>query len=337
MLFRRLPAALLLIGCWQFAVGAENAPDETAAQASVTPQESGWESYIEQGQRGFSAEIVETGRWLDGLFGSGVLERDPEGSVLRLGLSSELKRGGLNWSPEIELQLELPRTQERFNFYLQNTVDDAFTEDDENRPVGVASAVDPGRTEERSDDFIAGFGYVEEVAEYVNFRADAGVIAQWPPNPFARMRVRRSYFLGDWQLRLGETVFWSKDRDRGAGTEIVWQHPMTDRYFFRSDTGATYLQRQDEVFYSHEFLITNRLGPREALLYRWAFYSQSSKGTPFTRVVYELRWRRPIYKDWVLMELRPGFDFPQEENFEMQSRVFLTIEALFGDREEYEY
>lgn len=296
----------------------------------------GWGGYIENAQREFSEDIVDTGRWLDGLFGSGVLGADDEGSVLRLGLATELKRGGLDWKPEVRLQLELPRTEKRFNFYLESTVEDAFSEE-EGDFAGVAASVDPARQEDDSDDFIAGLEYVDTWAEYLNFRADAGIVVKWLPNPFTRMRVRRSFFLGDWQLRLGQELFWNRDRGSGTDTQMLWQRSMDEDHFFRSQTDATYLERTDTVYYTHQFLISRRLGPKEGLLYRLAFYSQSDAGRPFTKVVYDLRWRRPVYSDWVLMELRPGFEFPREEDFEMQPRVFLTIEALFGDRGEFDY
>ncbi|MBA1146941.1 hypothetical protein H0Z60_07680 [Ectothiorhodospiraceae bacterium WFHF3C12] len=315
--------------------GGVAAAREGGTAAGDPVAEDSWGSYIEGAQRAFSGDIVQTGRWLDGFFGSDVLDADQEGSVLRLGFSTELKRGGLQWEPEVRLQLELPRTEKRFNFYLESTVEDAFTAD-ESEPVGVAAAVDPAR-EEDEDDFIAGFEYVDSWAEFLNFRAGAGVIVQWPPNPFTRMRIRRSFFLGDWQLRLGQELFWSHDRGPGTETEMLWQHPMDEVHFFRAQTDATYLERDDTVYYGQQFLISRRLAPRQGLLYRLAFYSQSDEGTPFTRVVYDLRWRRPVYSDWVLMELRPGFDFPRDEDFEMQPRVFLTVEALFGDRQEYEY
>lgn len=323
-------AASIALAVYCAAVAAQD--DEPA----VAPgEEASWGSYIENAQRAFSSDIVGTGRWLDGFFGSGVLNADDDGSVLRLGFSTELKRGGLQWEPEVRLQLELPRTEKRFNFYVESTVRDAFSDEDDGF-AGVGAAVNQNR-EEDDDDFIAGFEYVDSWANYLNFRADAGVIVQWPPNPFTRMRVRRSFFLGDWQLRLGQEVFWSHDRGPGTETQMLWQHPMDDVHFFRAQTDATYLERDDTMYYGHQFLISRRLGPREGLLYRLAFYSQSDKGTPFTKVVYDLRWRRPVYSDWVLMELRPGFEFPRDEDFEMQPRVFLTVEALFGDRGEYDY
>lgn len=309
---------------------------EAESDSDAPRQEESWGSYIERAQRDFSAEIVDTGRWLDGLFGSDVLDVEREGSVLRLGLSTELKREGLDVEPSVQVQLELPRTEKRFNFYLESTVDDTFSDrGDDSR--GVAAAVNPDGSEDSDNDFIAGFGYVDQWADYLDFRADAGIIVQWPPNAYTRMRLRRSFFLADWELRLGETLFWRRNRGLGAETEMRWQHPMEENYFFRSDTSATYLDREGAFLYSHEFLITHRLAPREALLYRWAFFSRSDEGSPFTRVVYDLRWRRPIYSDWLLMELRPGFVFPQEEDFEAQPQVFLSVEALFGDRGQFDY
>lgn len=322
-----------LAGLWLLLFCAAGVHAEESGQSAE--EADSWGNYIEGAQQAFSQDIVGTGRWLDGFFGSGVLDAEDDGSVLRLGFSTELKRGGLQWKPEVRLQLELPRTEKRFNFYVESTVEDAFSGDDQEF-TGVAASVEPG-SDEQDDDFIAGFEYVDSWADYLNFRADAGVIVKWPPNPFSRMRVRRSFFLGDWQLRLGQEIFWNRDRGPGTETEMVWQHPMTDDHFFRAQTSATYLEREDTMFYGHQFLISRRLAPREGLLYRLAFYSQSDQGTPFTKVVYDLRWRRPVYSDWVLMELRPGFEFPRDEDFQMQPRVFLTVEALFGDRREFDY
>lgn len=307
----------------------------TAAPAEETgaAQDNGWGSYIEGAQENLSREIVDTGRWLDGLFGTEPLQGEQKGSLLRLGVQNQLERGGASYSPEVRLQLALPRTEKRFNIYLESQTRDTFDNTEESSP-GVAQSPNPDTTQTGTD-YLAGVKYVRETANYLNFRADAGMVLHWPPNPYTRLRLRKSYFLGDWEVRFGETVFWSHKRGRGAETEMLWQHPMPQDFFFRSDTKTTYLEREGTFFSSHEFTITERLAPMEALVYRMAVSDRGDDGEPYSQVLYDLRWRRSLYKRWLLMEVRPAFVFPADQDFEMQPRLYFSVEALFGDPDEF--
>jgi hypothetical protein len=61
-------------------------------------------------------------------------------------------------------------------------------------------------------------------------------------------------------------------------------------------------------------------------------YGQNRPNTHVTAYSAAFRYRRKIYRDWMVMEVRPQLVYTRDNGFHPIPSITLQIEAFFGDR-----
>ncbi|HKJ77191.1 MAG TPA: hypothetical protein VKA64_08300 [Gammaproteobacteria bacterium] len=292
-------------------------------------QQHGWfYNFLSRQEETISHGVIATGRWVDNLFGAedyGGIER---GSRAQIGLTTLVEEGGdMEFSQDFHGKLVLPKTRKRWRIFVER-VEENITE--ETPEVQERSLREDLGEDERSS--LAGLEYAEKVGQ-VEYTADAGIRVRTPPIPFVRLRARRDFPVGLWRLRLGQSVFWFKEEEPGATSEMRWDRKLPREYYFRSTSRATFRTEEDQFYYGQDFQLVHRLDTLHAFAYELRIRGESQPTVQVTNYAYGVRWRRAIHQDWLFFELRPELLHERESDFEAQPRVFFTFDAIFGDRE----
>lgn len=319
---QRLVALGVCFGC--VLAGPAHAGDDTTSEGTGW----GWlAGFLSRHERAISSGVVATGRWVDDLFASeaeygGAPDADG-GNRLRVGLTMRVDDdGSLHDEPSIEGRLALPRTRRRFSIFFENEQEDLTGDEREvqDRPL------------EAGDGALAGLEYRKLRPSGWELTTDAGVRVRSPIDPFARARVRRDFAPGAWGLRLGQSLFWFREDGAGARTHMRWTRPLAENRLFRSTTVATYRDQEERFFYGQDLQLVRRLGPLRAFAWELRVRGESEPVNRVTSYAYGVRWRRAIHEDWLFLELRPEVLHEREDDFGAQPRLFLTLDAVFGDR-----
>ena len=319
--------------CWGLAAGLLATGPAPAAHDEGYPTEEdaqhGWfYNFLSRQEQAISHGVIATGRWVDNLFGVEDYGGTDRGSRAQLGLTTLVEEGGeMQFSQDFHGKLVLPKTRKRWRIFVDR-VEENITEDTpqvQERPLQE----DLGEDERSS---LAGLEFSDKY-DQLEYTADAGVRVRTPPVPFVRVRVRRNFPVAVWRLRLGQSAFWFKDEEPGATSEMLWDRKLPGQRYFRSTSRATFRTEEDQFYFGQDFRLVRRIGPLEAFAYEARIRGESQPSARVTNYAYGVRWRRAIHQDWLFFELRPELFHERENDFETEPRVFVTFDAIFGDRE----
>jgi len=327
---------VLLLGAVSSAWADEALMPEPAAENVEQPAEDGLldsstkfiATSVDDGHLRVSREVVDLGHRLDRLFGGREYDPDAAGSRLRLTLVNQIEEDGVSVEPKIRLRLALPNTERRFNLIFESEdEEDALRPGESPRPV-----VYSGTSSETRTSYVAGVQYIRALADYWNFDTSAGARLRAHPELFVQARLGRSFFVDLWELRLSEAAFWRRTDGLGSTTEFLAQRPLPGGpWFLRSVTLATWLHDDQQWFYSQDFSLSYEFTPLSAIQARLGVRAESQPNTQVTEYFVNIGWRRNVYKDWLFAELRPELFFDRDDDFDPDPRLFLIVEAFFGD------
>lgn len=282
---------------------------------------------MDEGHADLTEQVVEIGRRLDRFFGGEQYQRSNRTSELRLGLQTLLSEDGVEFNTNVRFRLALPNTERRLSLILESARDDLFGEERAERPPGAIR-----REGEERRGYFAGLRYAEKLAKDWGVDADAGIRVRLPLEPYVRLRGGRSWFLGSWETRLSQSVFWEQRDGPGATTEMLVQSALTGPRFLQSVSRATWLDDEQRFFYSQLFIFSHAFSERHIIQLRLGANAESEPDHRITRYYVNLPWRRNIYRSWLFLELRPELLFERESDFEVQPRLMLELEGYFGER-----
>jgi hypothetical protein len=324
---RNILVHLLLLGSATGAAWAAD-PDETKPElprleASETGEDDGFFDAIDERQEMLSRQVVKMGYRLDRFFGGDDYVRPERGSTLRIRGTTLVEEDGTDFDSSIRLRLQLPNTERRLSLFLETGDDDDeffdTTRDDASRTPGSDGST------------TAGLQYVYQLADTWNFDIDAGIRARTPLEPFVSAEVARSWFYGNGELRVAQELYWYREDGAGATIEFIAQAPLPGPRFFRSDTEATWHHDERYIAYSQDFGLWHEFTPLHAVRLGLGVRARSEPNDRIEAYFVNVRWRRNVFEDWLFVELRPELLYHRDEDFDPQPRVFVTLEAYFGD------
>ena len=303
------------------------AADEDSTDTSRGFDDTSYLAAVDDTQQSMSREVVELGHWLDNLFGTEEYRRTGRESQLRIGFESLLESGNVDVQPKVRLHLALPRTQKRLSLVIESTDDTTQGGDvDAQRRAELVTT-----NTHKEQEYSAGLRYFKELAHDWDLTTDAGVRLRFPSRVFARSRARHSWFYQEWEMRLSPSVEWNSHDDLRSSLNMLWQRPLPASHFFRSETEVTWVRPEHGFFYSQDFYISREFSATNALLYQVGVRGQSNPNDHVTQYFIDLRWRKAVHKKWLFVELRPELLWDEEQHFSPRNRLFITVEALFGD------
>jgi hypothetical protein len=274
-------------------------------------------------QEQLSSEVIALGRRLDAFFGTGDYRTDAEGSLLRVGTTMLIEEDGLSFDFAMRMRLALPRTERRLNLFLDSQRVDPFETPAQRRRLE--------RTDADSSSFVAGLQYLRQLAERWDLDADAGVRVRVPLDPYVRVRVRRSELVLPWEYRVGQSLFWYAQRGRGTSTELLAQRTLADGRLLRSVSDVTWLDREQQFYYSQDLLFAQHFRRSAGVVYQIGIRGESEPNHQLDHYFINLRARRSVGWEWLFVELRPELYFERENNFSLERRFFVTMEVMLGD------
>ena len=268
-----------------------------------------------------SLAIADTVDRIDLFFGDDRL--DDENPRTRLNTSVGLKYDGdegPSLATDFKLRLALPQLDNR----LQVFVDNAFTADE---PQEIDSLSDAANESEPD----TGLRYIFKRDKTRLINADIGNRFSSPAQIFSRLQGRKIIPCQEWELRLKQTVSWFFDDGWTENSEMTWNRPMEGRYLFRSTSRLAWEEKSRGATPSQAFILFKELNARSG-------YSFTLSGTwPETPHVESanystiLTYRRLIYKQWLSLEISPGMEFPQSEDYELNPFITIQCGILFSD------
>jgi hypothetical protein len=309
-------------GTEEASAGAEEATEETPDTES-----EGIESTLDTSQERMSSFLEEILTRADSLLSGNRCYDAPTGSYLGLGSILTLRKaqdGGVELGALTRAKIDLPYTRERFKLLIDRDLENV-TKSESQRDAQVAA----GQIPVDDNPYMALRGIARETLK-VTYAADAGARLRPVPDPFVRLRLSRLFSLGAWKIPLAETLLYRFDEKFSAASELAFLRSARENIAIGIVFNATYRDLTGGFDLGATVGVGWRINERSLLATEIGAYGQTEPDLRDTAYTVSLRYRRRIYKDWLLLELRPQVIFLPEQDFHAAPAFTVQFEMYFG-------
>ncbi|THB79663.1 MAG: hypothetical protein D6B25_00785 [Desulfobulbaceae bacterium] len=298
------------------------------AQEAGTPEPSNdiplidkeQEAKLDQGQKMVSERLMGAAQWIDSFFedGRSISEENTTRATLKLELEYT-KHDDFEFKPRVNIRLKLPHLEDRANLLIQGSDDNDFDVDgDPTTPSNQDT--DRGQLEAALQYFI-----YDSVAQ--NFSTQFGGSYNYL---YAGLRYRYLTTWDKWSFRLTDRIRWYTDDGFENKLAIDLERKLTDKILFRAVTNVTWAEDEDGVPHSELFRVYHVLNEEQAILYEAGLFLDTEPEYEVTDVSFKVRFRQRFYRDWLVMEITPQVNFPEDHEYEANPGILLRFEASFG-------
>jgi len=253
----------------------------------------------------------------------------PPQTQMRVGLFTVFTQDrGFNFqfSPDIQLDVELPNLEQRMKIFVETARDNAlpgtYAVDQEDRGINVGA---------------------RKSIEDLHLSLDAGVRAKWLPEAFVRMIWSYEWNPGKWSIRPDERIFLETEDGLGALSSLY-----INRWLGKSEIGllsptasAKWATKEESLDWSINLdwarvptlLDESRRG--KSFVWEDAACAQGLRMTILGSegVVDKYRavvgFRGPLYRKWIYWEVDPGLQWLRESDYETGFVIRMGLDLLF--------
>lgn len=253
----------------------------------------------------------------------------PPVTDLRLSIFYEMisgPNGSMNVDPDLKLHVELPNLEHQFSLFLQSSYDDDL----------------PGLDEEERDDKGWSFGARRQMRSW-NISTDLGVHTKWTPEIFFRVSWKPRWNWGEWHFGFQQRGFWENDDGFGSLTELNGYHWMgrRNKWLFRTQTAGKIsestegLEWQQTLLFGHLTHLRDESRRSDDISINHCLDGYAFKNSVFgtdketTSYRSTFVYRKRLYKDFVVLEVEPGFEWRDENQWTTQYRLDAGILLYF--------
>ena len=315
---------------WASSVGAESniahpvnqvendAESATSSEKPETEDEALWDAWHAL----VSAVLADSIDSVDQFFGDDRLDDENRRSRLHTSLGFNYdQEEGTSLITNLSLRIALPRLQNRLQFFIDGLV---FDDD----PDSFTSAFDAAG----DSDSDAGLRHIFTRDEFRSLNTDVGIRLGSTSQVFGRVRGRLVIPMDPWQLQLSQRFAWFTSDGLEETSEIRFDRPMANDYLFRSTTSLTWRENESGWTPEHSLAMYKEVSPRRSWRLSvagvWPETPHTSKAYYSTIFTY----RQLLHRNWLFLDIAPGVEFPQENDYQANTFITAKFEIIFRDR-----
>ncbi len=302
-------------------------PPGTATSAAVTPPPipdqapSTLLSQADGAHLTLSSSLEAAARRIDGFFATDQSFAEATDTYARLRMDTIIEdEGDIGFKADVKIKLDLPRTERRFKLLIESDPQGAPGTEPQERPI---------QSIQEQDYFLSIESTLREGARW-DVRPAIGIKLHTPVDPFARLRAIRYFDLGDWLLRSSPEVFWFNSEGLGALIDIDLDRALTPKVLFRSSTTPSWLKEEDFGRVDQRFTLYRHIDDRHTLSYQIGLHAKDDPAWRVEDYFAATSYRIRVHKKWLFLEFIPSLSFPASEDYDMEPRVTLRLEGVFG-------
>jgi hypothetical protein len=227
-------------------------------------------------------------------------------------------------NPKLKLSIDLPNLERRFRLFIDTAYDDELPGRDISEIRDRGWSVGAGRTSARRQTY-----------------TDVGVHTRVPPKLFARTGWRPTWTWGKWVHRFDQRLFWESDDGFGTLTSqsiFRWVAPkwivhsltagrVAERstgYEWQQSLGIGYMGRLADETRREHFVNVGHTIHGTGL--RASVFGSDDAFTQYRTV---LTHRRSIHRNFIVLELAPGLQWREEQDWQIEYRFDVGLILFF--------
>ncbi len=270
--------------------------------------------------------------WFDGLFGNTRYDEDyraTHGSLTTGALWSQRK--SFEKTLRYHVRMYLPQANQRLHAFVGRVDREDYVSESQPDVYGLPKVFDRDIRETN----LAGIGYNEPLKKRGSFDVGTGVHLSFPLDPYVKGSYRFARPVGERNLlHLRETAFWENQEGFGVTSTLDWDHIVGDKHLLRFTTSGTFSEASEGLRWFSNFTLFQFLSGEHALAYELAANGSLDHEVPLADYGGSIVLRQRVWRDWLLLELRGGIDWPRDFLYEHRRsnlNAGLAFELRFGN------
>ncbi|MEN8190726.1 MAG: hypothetical protein ABFS19_12845 [Thermodesulfobacteriota bacterium] len=289
------------------------------AQLLVTSQDEELNGYpaIDNAHESASSFFLESARWLDSFFEDADYLEETNTSRIRFKLfvNSDRQNGG-ELNQRLHVRLRLPNFEDRLSLLL-------FAEDDDDSNSEALG----GHSVSNDHEWTTGFRWLVNKSRRSNISATFGGSLSYV---YGGVRVRRYYDHGSWKGQFVEQLRYYTDDGWENKLHYELEKEFNRKRLVRVRAEANWYENDNGL--PHGLILTHDqiLGPKQAVRFELGGYFNTSPSHQMTDFQLRVRFRSQFYWEWLILEIAPQINFPQDFERQINPGILLRLEADFG-------
>lgn len=302
----------------------QSSPSDT----SSLPQPAGLESgFVDMLHHEISRGLLTTAVWLDSFFEDERVLKEENRSYIRARYDVfQEKKSGATYRPTFNVRLALPQLEKKAHLVISAESPEPAI----NTPAPVGTTGDRiAPTDERN--VTAAVHYILRATEEESSIVRTGVqFSHGSPVLFIAPRYRHFIPLTTWDFRFTQEAVWKTDTKWQVDTLFDLERKLQHGLFFRTSLGGSWIDGTNGYFYSLSFSLRQPIDPKHALDYAWINSYQTRPVYELAEMLFSIRYRQNVWRDWLFFEVAPQIRFPRSGNFDGTPGILFRFEMYFG-------
>jgi len=297
---------------------------DTSPNTKASGQKSG---FVDRLHREISQGLLTTAVWLDSFFEDERVLKEENRSYIRARYDVfQEERSGATYRPTFNVRLALPQLEKRAHLVISAESPEPAT----NITVPVGTTGDRiAPTDERN--VTTSLNYILRATEEESSIVRTGAqFSHGSPVLFIIPRYRHFIPLTTWDFRFTQEAIWKTDTKWQMNTLFDLERQLPHRLFFRTSLGGRWEDGTKGYFYSLSFSLRQPIDQKHALDYAWINSYQTRPVYELAEILFSIRYRQNIWRDWFFFEVAPQLRFPRSGNFDGIPGILFRFEMYFG-------
>lgn len=246
-------------------------------------------------------------------------------STFRVRLNLEVREeGGTDFSfqPDLKLDFYLPHLNRRLHLVARSADIDDLPDRDPS---------------EQDDEYLVGLASSGRTGFWRGFYLGGGGKIKSSPQPYATVGWRRSFRISKLRITPHQRLFWAGDDGFGELTTLQLQHPVGGYLLAGTTSGAKWSEDTFGVQWSQSAQLDwywrgNRqpqLDRTPKLGVKGVVFGRKSSSGVIHKYRIETPFRYPLRKKWLLGNLIPFVEFPNDRDWEATYGVWFALDIYF--------
>jgi hypothetical protein len=269
-------------------------------------------------------------RWFGADVSEDVYAENTRGSITPIVLWDEFN--GFSQKFRFRVRMPLPHLDERYNAFIGTFSRDEFVTEREQESGAIPRQRSGGTIEQ--DQTLLGIQYREREGG-ARFEADAGIRIRSPIDPFVKAGYRWEHTTENhFVFTFRELGFWQNSEGFGFTSRIDVERALDIDSLIRWTASGT-ISQETEGVRGYTALTWYRALPRQHAIAAQVFTTgEFDAAVPLEEYGLRVAYRKRIFRDWLVLELRPSVTWPRERRDQPREASWglgIGIEMFFGE------
>lgn len=301
-------------------------PDKTTSE-ELEAEEFEEGTAIDSVHDALAEGVTGAATWFDSFFSDPQYEAELNKTQLKVIFDNFFEEGdGHSFNTRVRLRLAFPGISDRLVFTAAASPDEDDSIDDlEDEDISQ----DIAGTDEEFAQF--GLDYFFANDDRASISGQSGVRFSGGAAGYFGGRYRRLFELTDtWNFRFIERLRWYTNTGAESITRFQFERLLAEDFLLRLEARGSWFEDEPGYYYNPNVRLFQAIDGPGALEYQWNNLFETKPRHRLDEVQLRVRYRQPVWRDWLIFEIAPQLAFPEDRDYEATPGIMLRVETRFG-------